>query len=158
MKKLAMLFLVMFSFILAGCGQNSKIDGMKITYERISYEDKENYGVIEGNDIILYVVASSGSYTPSVKDLDLEDGILEVDVELSAKGNMVTCDMALWKITIDSTEKYVSGVNSINVEVEIVKYSGGMYLIRYPGKSAGYKVRESRLYKTEAEAKQNIRK
>ena len=40
------------------------------------------------------------------------------------------------------------------VEVEIVKYSGGFYLIRYPKKSGGYKVRESRLYKTEAEAKQ----
>lgn len=39
------------------------------------------------------------------------------------------------------------------VEVEIVKYSGGFYLIRYPKKTGGYKVRESRLYKTEAEAK-----
>ena len=38
------------------------------------------------------------------------------------------------------------------VEVEIVKYSGGFYLIRYPKKTGGYKVRESRLYKTEAEA------
>lgn len=44
------------------------------------------------------------------------------------------------------------------VEVEIVKYSGGFYLIKYPKKSAGYKVRESRLYKSEAEAKSNIRK
>ena len=44
------------------------------------------------------------------------------------------------------------------VVVEIVKYSGGFYLIRYPMKSGGYKVRESRLYKTEAEAKLNIRK
>ena len=40
------------------------------------------------------------------------------------------------------------------VEVEIVKYFCGFYLIRYPKKSGGYKVRESRLYKTEAEAKQ----
>ena len=40
------------------------------------------------------------------------------------------------------------------VEVEIVKYSGGFYLIKYPKKSGGNKVRESRLYKTEAEAKQ----
>lgn len=39
------------------------------------------------------------------------------------------------------------------VEVEIVKYSGGFYLIKYPKKIGGYKVRESRLYKTEAEAK-----
>ena len=44
------------------------------------------------------------------------------------------------------------------VEVEIVKYSGGFYLIRYPKKNGGYKVRESRLYRTEAEAKSNIRK
>ena len=41
------------------------------------------------------------------------------------------------------------------VEVEVVKYSGGFYLIRYPKKTGGYKVRESRLYKTEAEAKSN---
>lgn len=40
------------------------------------------------------------------------------------------------------------------VEVEIVKYSGGFYLIKYPNKTGGYKVRESRLYKTESEAKQ----
>lgn len=39
------------------------------------------------------------------------------------------------------------------VEVEVVKFSGGFYLIKYPKKSGGYKVRESRLYKTEAEAK-----
>lgn len=39
------------------------------------------------------------------------------------------------------------------VEVEVVKFSGGFYLIKYPKKSAGYKVRESRLYRTEAEAK-----
>lgn len=38
-------------------------------------------------------------------------------------------------------------------EVEVVKYSGGFYLIRYPKKKGGYKVRESRLYKTEQEAK-----
>lgn len=41
-------------------------------------------------------------------------------------------------------------------EVEIVKYSGGMYLIKYPNSSSGYKVRESRLYKTETEAKKVI--
>ena len=44
------------------------------------------------------------------------------------------------------------------VEVEIVKYSGGFYLIKYPKKSGGYKVSESRLYKTGAEAKSYIRK
>ena len=41
-------------------------------------------------------------------------------------------------------------------EVEIVKYSGSMYLIRYPKTSGGYKVRESRLYKTEEEAKRVV--
>ncbi len=44
------------------------------------------------------------------------------------------------------------------LEVEIDKYSGGFYLIRYPKKSAGYKVGQSRLYKTEQEANSNIRK
>lgn len=39
------------------------------------------------------------------------------------------------------------------VEVEIVKVSGGFYLIKYPDKAGGYRVKESRLYKTEAEAK-----
>ena len=38
-------------------------------------------------------------------------------------------------------------------EVEIVKVSGGFYLIKYPNKTGGYRVKESRLYKTEAEAK-----
>ena len=38
-------------------------------------------------------------------------------------------------------------------EVEIVKASGGFYLIKYPDKVGGYRVKESRLYKTEAEAK-----
>ena len=41
-------------------------------------------------------------------------------------------------------------------EVEIVKYSGSMYLIKYPKSSSGYKVRESRLYKTEEEAKRVV--
>lgn len=43
-------------------------------------------------------------------------------------------------------------------EVEIVSGSGAFYVIRYPKKSAGYKVRESRLYKTEEEAKEVIKK
>ena len=42
-------------------------------------------------------------------------------------------------------------------KVEIVKVSGGFYLIKYPDKAGGYRIRyrikESRLYKTEAEAK-----
>ena len=41
-------------------------------------------------------------------------------------------------------------------EVVVVKFAGGMYLIKYPNSSSGYKVRESRLYKTEAEAKRVI--
>ena len=41
-------------------------------------------------------------------------------------------------------------------EVIVVKFVGGMYLIKYPNSSSGYKVRESRLYKTEAEAKKVI--
>ena len=41
-------------------------------------------------------------------------------------------------------------------EVEIVKYSGGMYLIKYPKSSGGYKVRESRLYKTEEDAQRVV--
>lgn len=41
-------------------------------------------------------------------------------------------------------------------EVVVVKFAGRMYLIKYPNGSGGYKVRESRLYKTEAEAKKVI--
>ncbi|MFR1524212.1 MAG: hypothetical protein ACLSUV_01710 [Bacilli bacterium] len=44
------------------------------------------------------------------------------------------------------------------VEVEIVSASGGFYLIRYPKKNGGYKVRESRLYKNKEEAEKNIKK
>lgn len=43
-------------------------------------------------------------------------------------------------------------------EVQIVKVSGGFYLIKYPDKAGGYRVKESRLYKTEAEAKLAARK
>lgn len=41
-------------------------------------------------------------------------------------------------------------------EVIVVKFAGGMYLIKYPNCSGGYKVRESRLYKTEDEARKSI--
>ena len=41
-------------------------------------------------------------------------------------------------------------------EVVVVKFAGGMYLIKYPNGSGGYKVRESRLYKTEEEAKEVV--
>ncbi len=41
-------------------------------------------------------------------------------------------------------------------EVVVVKFVGGMYLIKYPNSSGGYKVRESRLYKTEADAKKIV--
>lgn len=37
-------------------------------------------------------------------------------------------------------------------EVIIINASGGFYLIRYPGKNGGYRVKESRLYRTESEA------
>ncbi len=43
------------------------------------------------------------------------------------------------------------------VEVEIVNASGGFYLIKYPKKRGGYKVRESRLYKTKEEAEQKVK-
>ena len=34
----------------------------------------------------------------------------------------------------------------------VIKSSGGFYLVGYPKGSGGYRVRESRLYRTEAEA------
>ena len=37
-------------------------------------------------------------------------------------------------------------------EVYVIKSSGGFYLVRYPQGRGGYRVRESRLYRTEAEA------
>ena len=39
------------------------------------------------------------------------------------------------------------------IEFEIVKFSCEFYLIKCPKKNAGYKVRESRIYKTKAEEK-----
>lgn len=41
-------------------------------------------------------------------------------------------------------------------EVVVVKFVGSMYLIKYPNSSGGYKVRESRLYKTESDAKKIV--
>lgn len=37
-------------------------------------------------------------------------------------------------------------------EVYVIKSSGGFCLVRYPKSSCGYRVRESRLFRTEAEA------
>lgn len=37
-------------------------------------------------------------------------------------------------------------------EVYVIKSSGGFCLVRYPKSSGGYRVRESRLFRTEAEA------
>lgn len=37
-------------------------------------------------------------------------------------------------------------------EVYVIKSSGGFCLVRYPQGRGGYRVRESRLYRTEAEA------
>ena len=37
-------------------------------------------------------------------------------------------------------------------EVYVIKSSGGFCLVRYPKSSGGYRVRESRLCRTEAEA------
>ena len=37
-------------------------------------------------------------------------------------------------------------------EVYVIKSSGGFCLVRYPKGSGGYRVRESRLFRTEAEA------
>ena len=52
---------------------------------------------------------------------------------------------------------YIIESSHFIVEVEIVKYSGGFYLIKYPKQNGGYKVRESRLYKTKEEAEKNKR-
>ena len=41
-------------------------------------------------------------------------------------------------------------------EVVVVKFMGDIYLIKYPNSSGGYKVRESRLYKTESDAKKIV--
>lgn len=37
-------------------------------------------------------------------------------------------------------------------EVYVINYSYGMYIVKYPDSKSGYKVRESRLYKTKDEA------
>ncbi len=119
MKKIILTMFALLSLCLTGCSnQKVNINGMNVDYERISYIESNNYGVIEDDNIILYVTVNSGSYTPSVEKLKIEKETLIAEVELRTKGQYVTWDMAYWKITIDSDEKYVSNIDSINMYVE----------------------------------------
>lgn len=43
-------------------------------------------------------------------------------------------------------------------EVIITQYSSGFYTIKYPNGKGAFRVRESRLYATELEAKQSLRR
>lgn len=43
-------------------------------------------------------------------------------------------------------------------EVIITQYSGGFYTVKYPNGKGAFRVRESRLYSTELEAKNSLRK
>ncbi len=118
MKKIILTMFALLSLCLTGCSnQKVKINGMNVDYERISYIESNNYGVIEDDNIILYVTANSGSYTPSVEKLKMEKETLFAEVELKSKGQYVTCDMAYWKITIDSDFNYVSKIQNIDVQV-----------------------------------------
>ncbi|MFR1524213.1 MAG: hypothetical protein ACLSUV_01715 [Bacilli bacterium] len=119
MKKLVISILIAVSTLLStSCNnQKSKINGMNIDYERISYIESKDYGIIEDSNIILYVTSGSGSFTPSVERLKMEKEILVTEVELRAKGKYATCDMAYWKITIDADYDYVSKIQNVDVYV-----------------------------------------
>lgn len=118
MKKIVLTMFALLSLCLTGCSnQKAKINGMNINYEKICYVESNNYGVIEDENIILYVTANSGSYTPSVEKLKMEKETLYAEVELKAKGQYVTWDMAYWKITIDSNYNYVRKIQNIDVQV-----------------------------------------
>ncbi len=118
MKKLVLTIFALLTLCLTGCSnQRTKINGMNIDYEKIPYTELNNYGVIENENIILYVTANSGSYTPSVEKLKMEKETLVAEVELKVKGQYVTWDMAYWKITIDSDYNYVSEIQNIDVQV-----------------------------------------
>ncbi len=118
MKKLVLTIFALLTLCLTGCSnQRTKINGMNIDYEKIPYTELNNYGVIENENIILYVTANSGSYTPSVEKLKMEKETLVAEVELKVKGPYVTCDMAYWKITINSDYNYVNKIQNIDVQV-----------------------------------------
>lgn len=118
MKKLIITMIAMTTLFLTSCSnQKTKINGMNVDYEKISYLESKNYGIIEGSDIILYVTAGSGSYTPSVEKLKIDKETLVAEVELRAKGQYVTCDMAYWRITIDADYDYVNKFQTIDVQV-----------------------------------------
>lgn len=118
MKKLIIAMITLSTlFLTSSNNKKSEINEMNINYEKISYIRSKNYGVIENDIIILYVTASSGSYTPSVEKLTMEKETLLAEVELRAKGQYVTCDMAYWKITIDADSDYVSKIQNIDVQV-----------------------------------------
>lgn len=118
MKKIILTTFALLTIFMTGySNQNDQINGMNVNYEKISYIRSSNYGIIENDNIILYVTASSGSYTPSVEKLINENETLIAEVGLSAKGQYVTCDMAYWKITIDADSNYVSKIQNIDVQV-----------------------------------------
>ncbi len=118
MKKIIITLLTMTTLFLTSCSiQKTRINGMNINYEKISPFKSKDYGIIVDGDIILYVTANSGSYTPSVEKLKMEKETLIAEVELKVKGPYVTCDMAYWKITIDSDYNYVSEIQNIDVQV-----------------------------------------
>lgn len=118
MKRLIITMLMMSTLFLSSCSnQKTKINGMNIDYEKISYVESKDYGIIENDNIILYLTANSGGYTPSVEKLKIEKETLVAEVELRAKGQYVTCDMAYWKITIDADSDYVSKIQNIDVQV-----------------------------------------
>lgn len=115
MKKLIITMIAMTTLFLTGCSnQKTKINGMNVDYEKISYIELKNYGIIEGSDIILYVTAGSGSYTPSVEKLKIDEETLVAEVELRTKGQYV---MAYWRITIDADYDYVNKFQTIDVQV-----------------------------------------
>ena len=53
---------------------------------------------------------------------------------------------------------YIIESNRFIREVQIVKYSGGLYLVKFPDTGGGIKVKENRLYSTEEEAKEGVRR
>ena len=53
---------------------------------------------------------------------------------------------------------YIVENTSFVKELIITQYSGGFYTIKYLNEKCAFRGRESRLYATELEAKQNLRK
>lgn len=125
MKRLILLLSV---FIFGLCGCSNKIvpisqDDVEYVHEGAKDDNATSYAEIIRSEtdaeIIVYLVLGSGSINPVVKTLEKKKDEIVVKIDLESK-QLMTDDMAYWKITIDSSLEYVGFVEKCSIETKTV--------------------------------------